>query len=57
MPATTEKQRRAAGAELSRRRKGLKPKTFVGMSLAELRLMASKPKRKRRPRRHGKGKR
>jgi hypothetical protein len=46
-PATSEKQRRAAGAELARRRRGLKPKLFKGMSMAELRKMASKPRRKK----------
>ena len=51
-PASTELQRRAAGAELSRRRKGQKPRLFKGMSIEELRKMASKPTKPRR----GKGK-
>ena len=44
-PALSEKQRKAAGAELARRRAGKKPKLFVGMSIEELRKMASKPRR------------
>ncbi len=48
MPAKTEAQRMAAGAELARRRKGKKPRLFKGMSIAELRKMASKPKRAKR---------
>ena len=47
-PAKTELQRRAAGAELDRRRKGKKPRLFVGMSIEELRKMASKPRRPKR---------
>ena len=47
-PAKTETQRRAAGAELARRRAGKKPKLFVGMSIEELRKMASKPRRPKR---------
>ena len=45
-PAQTERQRMAAGAELARRRKGLKAKMFVGMSIEELRKMAHRPRRK-----------
>lgn len=47
-PAKTETQRRAAGAELARRRKGLKSRLFKGMSMEELKKMASKaaPRRK-----------
>lgn len=41
MPAKTDKQRRAAGAELSRRREGKKPRSFKSMSRAELRKYAS----------------
>ena len=48
MPAKTETQRRAAGAELARRRKGKKPRLFVGMSIEELRKMASKPNKPHR---------
>ena len=47
-PASTERQRKAAGAELGRRRKGKKPRLFVGMSIEELRKMASKPNKPRR---------
>ena len=46
-PAKTETQRRAAGAELARRRKGKKSRLFVGMSIEELRKMASKPNKPR----------
>ena len=45
MPAKSEKQRRAAGAELARRRKGAKKskgRAFGTASTAELRRMASK---------------
>lgn len=45
MPAKTEKQRKAAGADLARVRAGKKPRTFKGMSKAELRKMASKKKK------------
>lgn len=44
MPAKSEKQRKAAGAELGRRKKGKKPRMFHGMSLKELRKMARKGK-------------
>ncbi len=43
MPAKTEKQRKFMGAELSRKRKGMKTKT--GMSMMELEEMASKSKK------------
>ena len=43
MPAKTERQRKAAGADLSRVRQGKKPKRFKGMSRRELRKMAAKP--------------
>ncbi len=36
MPAKTEKQARAARAELGRRREGKKPQAFKGMSMVEL---------------------
>jgi hypothetical protein len=49
MPAVSERQRRAAGAELSRRRSGRSPLAFKGMSIHELRKMASKVKGKRLP--------
>ena len=45
-PASTERQRIAAGAKLARRRKGMKAKMFVGMSIDELRKMAHGPRRK-----------
>lgn len=38
----TEKQRKAAGAELARRRRGEEPELFVHMTIEELRKMASK---------------
>ena len=47
-PAKTEKQRKAAGAELGRRRRGLRPKLFEGMSEEELAKMASKKHRRTR---------
>lgn len=46
MPAKTEKQRKLMGADLARKRKGKKTKT--GMDEAELRKMASKPKKRRK---------
>ncbi len=46
MPAKTKKQQRFMGAELDRKRK--KKKTKTDMSEAELRRMASKPKRRKR---------
>jgi hypothetical protein len=42
MPAVSEKQRRWAGAELRRKRAG--KKTRSGMSEAQLRKLAKKPK-------------
>ena len=48
MPAKTEKQRKAAGADLARKRAGKPIRTFKGMSEAELGRMASKPKRKKK---------
>lgn len=42
MPSVSEKQRRFMGAELSRKRKGLKTKT--GMSTQQLREFARKGK-------------
>ena len=54
MLAKTSKQRRAAGAELARRRKGMKPRLFKGMSMEELRKMASKPRKKKTTRRRKK---
>ena len=47
-PARTTKQRKAAGAELSRRRRGLRPKNFEGMSEDELTKMASKKHKRTR---------
>ena len=46
MPAKTKKQRRFMGAALDRKRK--KKKTKTDMSEAELRRMASKPKRRKK---------
>ena len=46
-PARSEKQRMAAGAELARRRKGMKARMFVGMSIEELRKLAHRPRRTR----------
>lgn len=51
MPAVSERQRRAAGAELARRRAGRSPLSFKGMSIAELRKMAGK--RAKRGKRRG----
>ena len=50
---TTQKQRRAAFAELKRRRAGKKRKLFKGMSTAELERYAREPlhKKKRKKRR------
>ncbi len=42
MPAKTERQRRAAGADLARKRKGKKLRTFVGASTKTLRKFATK---------------
>lgn len=42
MPAKSERQRKAAGADLQRKREGKKLKTFKGMSEGELRKMARK---------------
>lgn len=53
MPAVSEKQRRAAGAELARRRAGRSPLSFKGMSIAELRKMAGKVKRAKKRKRRG----
>ncbi len=47
MPAVSEKQRRAAGAELRRRREGRAPLLFRKMSIKELRKMASSITHKR----------
>ena len=46
MPATSEKQRRFMGAELARRRAG--ETTRTGMSEAQLRDYARKPKKRKR---------
>lgn len=40
MPATSEKQRKAAAAELDRRREGKKPQQFKDMSQSQLRDFA-----------------
>ena len=45
MPSSTERQRRFMGAELARLRRG--EKTVTGMSEAQLRDFARKPKTKR----------
>ncbi len=42
MPAKTAKQRRAAGAELGRRRAGRKSRSFKSLSTAKLRHFAKK---------------
>lgn len=42
MPASSEKQRKAMAAELSRRRKGNKPSRFKDMSQKQLRDFARK---------------
>lgn len=55
MPAVSERQRRAAGAELERRRSGRSPLVFKGMSIHELRKMAGSVKRKRRAKRRRRG--
>lgn len=49
MPATSEKQRRFMGAELSRVRSGKKSRT--GMNESQLRDFARKPGRRAAPRR------
>jgi len=36
MPARSEKQRKAACADLGRRRRGIEPRTFRDMSLSDL---------------------
>lgn len=46
MPAKTSRQRKAAGADLSRVRRGKPPRTFKGVSRTELRKFARKPKGK-----------
>jgi len=48
MPSVSEKQRRFMGAELARKRKGLKTRT--GMTEEQLRDFARKKKRNRVPR-------
>lgn len=55
MPAVSKVQQQAAGAELARRRRGVKPRKFKNMSLADLKEFASTPtkglpKRKKRKR-------
>lgn len=42
MPAKTEKQRRAAGADLQRVREGKKPRTFKGASEEQIEHFAKK---------------
>lgn len=42
MPAKTEKQRRAAGADLERVREGKRPRTFKGASEEQIRDFAKK---------------
>lgn len=46
MPARTEKQRRAAGADLERVREGKAPRTFKGASESQIRDFAKKGKKK-----------
>ena len=46
----TEKQRKAMFAELSRRKKGQKPKLFKGMSYHELLKHAHAPMKKKKKR-------
>ena len=48
MPSVSEKQRRAAGADLARVRAGKKARTFKDASIETLREFAMKPKKKRR---------
>ncbi len=43
----SEKQKKAAGAELGRRRKGQKSAKFKGATIAQLRDLASGPVKKR----------
>lgn len=45
MPASTQAQQMAAGAELARRRKGKRPRTFKSMSTEKLRHYASTPRK------------
>lgn len=44
MPAKSERQRRAAGADLQRVREGKRPRTFTGASEAAIEDYAHKPK-------------
>lgn len=53
MPAKSKAQQRAAGADLARVREGKRPRTFKGMSEAELEKFAG-TKRKGLPARKGK---
>lgn len=46
MPAKSERQRRAAGADLQRVREGKKPRTFKGASAEEIKHFAKKGKKK-----------
>jgi hypothetical protein len=43
----TAKQKRAMGAEIARREKGLKPRLFKGMSLAKLKREIKMPTKKK----------
>lgn len=52
----TEKQRRAAFAELGRRKEGGKARNFRGMNAADLRTYAHAPKEKAMAKGKGKGK-
>jgi len=44
----TARQKRAMGAEIARRKKGMKPRLFKDMSLAELRKAIKKPTKRKR---------
>jgi hypothetical protein len=45
MPAKSKAQQRAAGADLARVRKGEEPRTFKGVSAAELARIAETPRK------------
>ena len=49
----TARQKRAAGAELGRRRRGERPKLFKGATTAQLKDLASGPLKKPTRKSHG----
>lgn len=50
MPAKSERQRKAAGADLQRIREGKRPRTFKGASEEQIRDFARKPRQPSRRR-------